>query len=121
MGLGGLEPPTSRLSGARSSQLSYRPVVRPVGGVPFRGLQQTPGKDTSAPDLRLPCFKERAGWPLLRKQKGRLGLSKPNSKSGVDCTNWKLHVDQVDLKQPRRAAGMGHVPAEAWDPIPGSP
>ena len=25
MGLGGLEPPTSRLSGARSSQLSYRP------------------------------------------------------------------------------------------------
>src|SRR5258708_35503247 len=25
MGLGGVEPPTSRLSGARSSQLSYRP------------------------------------------------------------------------------------------------
>ena len=25
VGLGGLEPPTSRLSGARSSQLSYRP------------------------------------------------------------------------------------------------
>ena len=25
MGLGGLEPPTSRLSGVRSSQLSYRP------------------------------------------------------------------------------------------------
>ena len=28
MGLGGLEPPTSRLSGARSSQLSYRPGSR---------------------------------------------------------------------------------------------
>ena len=26
MGLGGLEPPTSRLSGVRSNQLSYRPT-----------------------------------------------------------------------------------------------
>lgn len=29
VGLGGLEPPTSRLSGARSSQLSYRPRELP--------------------------------------------------------------------------------------------
>ena len=28
MGLGGLEPPTSRLSGVRSNQLSYRPTPR---------------------------------------------------------------------------------------------
>ena len=28
MGLGGLEPPTSRLSSARSNQLSYRPEAR---------------------------------------------------------------------------------------------
>ena len=27
MGLGGLEPPTSRLSGVRSNLLSYRPVL----------------------------------------------------------------------------------------------
>jgi hypothetical protein len=28
VGLGGLEPPTSRLSGVRSNQLSYKPLSR---------------------------------------------------------------------------------------------
>ena len=31
VGRGGLEPPTSRLSGVRSNHLSYRPKSRPVG------------------------------------------------------------------------------------------
>ena len=31
VGLGGLEPPASRLSGVRSSQLSYRPLQRATG------------------------------------------------------------------------------------------
>src|SRR5437867_10707263 len=32
VGLGGLEPPTSRLSGVRSNQLSYRPTPRGDAG-----------------------------------------------------------------------------------------
>ncbi len=32
VGLGGLEPPTSRLSGVRSSRLSYKPIILDVGG-----------------------------------------------------------------------------------------
>ena len=31
MGLSGLEPPTSRLSGVRSNQLSYKPSIKKAG------------------------------------------------------------------------------------------
>jgi hypothetical protein len=33
VGLSGLEPPTSRLSGVRSNQLSYRPFMERVMGI----------------------------------------------------------------------------------------
>ena len=33
VGLGELEPPTSRLSGVRSNQLSYRPILERVMGI----------------------------------------------------------------------------------------
>ena len=33
VGLSGLEPPTSRLSGVRSNQLSYRPLLERVGRI----------------------------------------------------------------------------------------
>ena len=35
MGSSGLEPPTSRLSGARSNQLSYEPIVDEVSTMQF--------------------------------------------------------------------------------------
>ena len=41
MGLSGLEPPTSRLSGVRSNQLSYKPILRflnPSGDEEIRTL-----------------------------------------------------------------------------------
>ncbi len=38
VGRGGLEPPTSRLSGVRSNHLSYRPIHRPDTPVSTNGV-----------------------------------------------------------------------------------
>ena len=35
MGLSGLEPPTSRLSGVRSNRLSYKPIMEMEGFEPL--------------------------------------------------------------------------------------
>ena len=97
LGLGGLEPPTSRLSGARSSQLSYRP----------------------ARALHIPTRngKERASREL--------GLSKPDSKSLVTTARaLKPFETAVDLKSTTpetSSGGTGHAGARGTDPIPGSP
>jgi hypothetical protein len=53
VGLGGLEPPTSPLSGVRSNHLSYRPVLTVVRQV----LSQSGGAD-----------RDRTDDPLLAKQ-----------------------------------------------------
>ena len=63
VGLGGLEPPTSRLSGARSSQLSYRP--REAGCAKRERLSSCKN-----PFFSIQCVKEPR----------ELGPSKPNSK-----------------------------------------
>ncbi len=62
VGLGGFEPPTSRLSGGRSNQLSYRPAPKrpylcvgclssatnsPTGGCPKNGQRESGGFDHS--------------------------------------------------------------------------
>ena len=56
VGLGGLEPPASPLSGVRSNHLSYRPGVEP------QNLDQ-PARDFSPEQL----FSEESGhgWPVL--------------------------------------------------------
>ncbi len=43
VGLGGLEPPTSRLSSARSNQLSYKPELT-AKSAPLKLVTQTPCK-----------------------------------------------------------------------------
>ena len=45
MGLSGLEPPTSRLSGVRSNQLSYKPLgIRQPPAFPYRLQCRTIGR-----------------------------------------------------------------------------
>ena len=72
VGLGGLEPPTSPLSGARSNHLSYRPNVKDVAwpnrrpwiyaGVlvwgPWEEVRSRSRKEVIQPHLpiRLPCY-----------------------------------------------------------------
>ena len=56
VGLGGLEPPTSRLSGVRSNHLSYKPIM---GDNSHRQEQiSLPRKEVIQPQvlLRLPCY-----------------------------------------------------------------
>ena len=59
VGLGGLEPPTSPLSGARSSHLSYRPAYRVANDSSTLSYQPFPGNS-----LALPEFPGSAGSPL---------------------------------------------------------
>ena len=74
MGLGGLEPPTSRLSGVRSNHLSYKPAKirdgRPYGSTCERFLREARPEGRTLPPtrgsrkeviqpqvpLRLPCY-----------------------------------------------------------------
>ena len=50
VGLGGLEPPTSRLSSARSNQLSYKPLAREASAEHDR---QAPMPRTAQPLARV--------------------------------------------------------------------
>ena len=57
MGLSRLELPTSRLSGVRSHQLSYRPLVNYIYNVSFNGA----GRGNRTPDISL------EGWSFTTK------------------------------------------------------
>ena len=60
MGLGGFEPPASRLSGVRSNQLSYKPVISTkYNSLEVWALSQVRSrKEVIQPHLpiRLPCY-----------------------------------------------------------------
>ena len=57
VGLGGFEPPTSRLSSARSNQLSYRPKAAPARATPAR--RPTPHAPKTLSDLALNARRSR--------------------------------------------------------------
>src|SRR5271165_3232156 len=69
VGLGGLEPPTSRLSSARSNQLSYKPDrIRTEGGGPTRASRTHP----SPAVIRCPRRREtKAARPANAARQGR--------------------------------------------------
>ena len=76
MGLSGLEPPTSRLSGARSNQLSYKPisVVFLIHLIPFVTIV-TGGDDgirTHDPLLAGQVLSQLSYTPIMRSPYGVL-------------------------------------------------
>ena len=64
MGLSGLEPPTSRLSGVRSNRLSYKPIFSGFVVIPFSHFEMSSlSALLSGGDKR-----DRTADPLLAKQ-----------------------------------------------------
>ncbi len=115
MGLNGLEPSTSRLSGVRSNQLSYRPIRHPLGfeskslktkqsldnRVGFRNILR---KEVIQPQvlLRLPCYDftpiicpTLGGW-LLAVTPPTLGVTNSHGVTGgVYKARERIHRDML--------------------------
>ena len=68
VGRGGLEPPTSRLSGVRSNQLSYRPII--WASLTARNwLRQSLSRHSIQNELNVGgAYRDRTDDPLLAKQ-----------------------------------------------------
>ncbi len=66
MGLGGLEPPTSRLSGVRSNRLSYRPGLAEICSEKLTSCSFSSLADCGAKLLAALATLEPAQIPLLR-------------------------------------------------------
>ena len=76
MGLSGLEPLTSRLSGARSNHLSYRPTILDRPG----GAQGT-GPEPSSAELQ-----------REEKNSARVEVAKRSTDLGIEQTKSRLHA-----------------------------
>ena len=86
VGLSGLEPPTSRLSGVRSNQLSYKPILKSYdssGDEEIRTLDPLLAKQVLSQLSYTPIFFYNGDAPFLRiyktlKIKQRLKVSSCN-------------------------------------------
>ena len=113
VGLGGLEPPTSPLSGVRSNHLSYRPRPDHV----FRGMQETCAdacwrtrhaqKEVIQPHLpiRLPCYDFTpvightvASAPLAVKLPASGAANSHGVTGGVYKARERIHRSNADLR-----------------------
>ena len=85
MGLSGLEPPTSRLSGVRSNRLSYKPIFPG-----FSVLPQAFGGDkrdrTADPLLAKQVLSQLSYTPISRFKRVPYGPSKLNNKPEIRLT-----------------------------------
>src|SRR5687768_17255105 len=113
VGLGGLEPPTSPLSGVRSNHLSYRPRSDHV--VECRKLVRTPGrgelvvaqKEVIQPllPIRLPCYDFTpvightvASAPLAVKLPASGAANSHGVTGGVYKARERIHRSNADLR-----------------------
>ena len=110
VGLGGLEPPTSPLSGVRSNRLSYRPALgcsRQVVGGEARGPAKPSVKEVIQPQvpLRLPCYDFTpvidhtvGGAPLAVKLPTSGAINFHGVTGGVYKTRERIHRDVADSR-----------------------
>ena len=125
VGLDGLEPSTSRLSGVRSSHLSYRPVFYSLAlwfvplrrSAGFRTVNSTSSSCWTSRDLRLRYFSNPRRKPLLRKMVEMKGFepltpclqgrcspnwaTPPYSGLYLRTLNWILTIEQQNLSVQR--------------------
>src|SRR5688500_4548943 len=100
MGLGGVEPPTSRLSGVRSNHLSYRPaeglnLARPSSLFNARRALTTPDRPAR---LRVFSVRQKAERPAARpRAAGRCWCEAPYS-----TITWRARVRPLATATPPR-------------------